>query len=639
MRLSSSTPKAAVVAALLFSFALAFIALPLKTHAQDEGLAAGRSYALVIGNNTYQHIRRLKTAEDDAREVAAVLQDQYGFQTKLLLNANRQQIISAINSYRRELDANANLLIYYAGHGVNDKDIDKAYWLPVDATLDDNSNWISADDITNNIRGIPARHVLIVSDSCYSGTLTRGLEPSISEPVARQKYLQKMMAGKSRTLMASGGNEPVADGGGGNHSIFANALLRGLTQADKRMFTAGELFQGYIQESVAGRAEQTPEYNPLRNSGHDNGDFVFVRVKVGGKTVEVKVSTPASAPPPVSAAAFELSFWDSIKTSTDAEDYREYLAKYPNGQFASIARRRAAKSVVAEAAQPANRPATNPAANTVASNAKSSSALARRIQTRGGMELVLIPAGSFMMGSTNGDADEKPVHRVDINYSFYMGRTEVTQAQWQAVMGTTVQQQRDKADPKYPMRGEGDNNPMYYVSWDEAQAFIQKLNQQDDGYYYRLPSEAEWEYACRAGTTGDYAGDLDAMAWYGDNSGQTRLNSAEIFRTDKENYYKRIKENGNQTHAVGSKVPNSFGLYDMHGNVNEWCADWYHDNYNGAPTDGSAWVSGGEQKCRVLRGGSWVSYSSRLRSAFRVRDVPGGRFYDFGFRVVAVARN
>jgi uncharacterized caspase-like protein len=305
----------------------------------------GRYFALVIGNNAYQHVPRLKTAEDDAREIDALLREHYGFQTKLLLNGTRQQIISAINSYRRELAADANLLIYYAGHGVNDKEIDKAYWLPVDARLDDNSNWISADDITSNIRGIPAKHVLIVSDSCYSGTLTRGLEASLPAPSERQRYLQKMWAGKSRTLMASGGNEPVADGGGGGkHSVFANALLRGLKGMEREQFTASELFSDYVAESVAGRANQTPEYNPLRNSGHESGDFIFTRTGTARRTGTETAATN-SAPAPlrtVDPAAVELSFWESIKSSSDPEDFKAYLSKYPNGVFADLARRRAA---------------------------------------------------------------------------------------------------------------------------------------------------------------------------------------------------------------------------------------------------------------------------------------------------------
>jgi len=323
---------------------LAILSTAIKAQERNLGLNTkqlqiGGYYALVIGNNAYQYIQRLKTAEDDARGVEAVLRTQYGFQTKLMLNATREQIVTAFNSYRRELDPNANLLIYYAGHGVNDKDIDRTYWLPVDARLDNNSNWISADDITSNIRGIPAKHILIVSDSCYSGTLSRGLEANLPVSSERQRYLQKMLAGKSRTLMASGGNEPVADGGGGKHSIFASALLRGLSEMDKGQYTASELFRNFIQESVAGRANQTPEYNPLRNSGHESGDFVFVKITAVVKSTVSVAKDPIATP--FDPAAIELSYWETIKNSTDPADYQAYLVKYPTGLFADIANRRA----------------------------------------------------------------------------------------------------------------------------------------------------------------------------------------------------------------------------------------------------------------------------------------------------------
>lgn len=366
-------------AVLIVSFSCLTLAARAAQDARGVGLGAqqadtGRYFALVIGNNAYQHVQHLKTAEDDAREIDALLRDNYGFQTKLLLNGTRQQIISAINSYRRELTPDSNLLIYYAGHGINDKEIDKAYWLPVDARLDDNSNWISADDITSNIRGIPAKHVLIVSDSCYSGTLTRGLEASLPAPSERQRYLQKMWAGKSRTLMASGGNEPVADGGSGKHSVFAGALLRGLKQMEREQFTAGELFSDYVAESVAGRANQTPEYNPLRNSGHESGDFIFTRNGAGRRPeTAASSSAPATAPATgrtVDPAAVELSFWESIKNSSDPEDFKAYLDKYPNGVFAALARRRAAtKSSPPTGKAPSG---TAPAGNAPAGNAATS---------------------------------------------------------------------------------------------------------------------------------------------------------------------------------------------------------------------------------------------------------------------------
>jgi hypothetical protein len=317
---------------------------------------AGHYYALVIGNNAYTSLPKLKTAEADAREVEKLLRESYGFQTKLLLNATRQKIMAALYAYRRELTPDTNLLIYYAGHGFNEAD--KAYWLPVDATREDNSNWIIADEITTALKLIPAQHVLIVSDSCYSGTLTRGIGEELPRPAEREQFLQRMAAGKSRTLMASGGDEPVADSGGGGHSVFAGALLRGLKEMDKPQFTAAELFYAHVEVSVTGHSEQTPRYDRLRNSGDDSGDFVFVKVKVGDKTVEVTVKAPPAAA--VDPAQQELSFWNSIQNSTDAEDFKDYLARYPKGLYAGLARRRAAALT---SAAPANNTARPPESN------------------------------------------------------------------------------------------------------------------------------------------------------------------------------------------------------------------------------------------------------------------------------------
>jgi len=271
-----------------------------------------------------------------------------------------------------------------------------------------------------------------------------------------------------------------------------------------------------------------------------------------------------------------------------------------------------------------------------------------------GIEMVWIPPGTFTMGPTDAEVQaaydnakcyhaapllewftrEKPRHQVKIREDFFMARNEVTQGQWLAVMSTTVQQQRDKTN-SYEMWGEGDQYPMYYINWNEVQEFIERLNQMSDGYRYRLPTEAEWEYACRAGTTTAFA--------FGDslNSDQANFNGKCLYGGV------GTGVNRGQTTPVGSFQPNAWGLYDMHGNVWEWCQDWYHDSYNGAPTDGSAWLSGGEQKdtncrqpedCRVLRGGAWSHEAYDLRSAARGGRHPGDRGKSYGFRVVAVAR-
>jgi formylglycine-generating enzyme required for sulfatase activity len=245
------------------------------------------------------------------------------------------------------------------------------------------------------------------------------------------------------------------------------------------------------------------------------------------------------------------------------------------------------------------------------------------------MEFVLIRPGRFMMGSISDEST--PVHQVTIKYPFYMGKYEVTQSQWQEVMGNN------------PSNFKRDNLPVERVSWLDAISFVARLNAaSNDGITYRLPSEAEWEYACRAGTTGNFAGiNLDAMAWYANNSGRAGLDVP----SSGPGYYRRLTENGAQTHPVGAKLPNAFGLYDMHGNVWEWCQDWYHETYEGAPTDGSAWVTGDElaSHYRVLRGGSWADRADELTSSWRLNDsgpmmAVNREFGTIGFRVVAIAR-
>jgi formylglycine-generating enzyme required for sulfatase activity len=219
-----------------------------------------------------------------------------------------------------------------------------------------------------------------------------------------------------------------------------------------------------------------------------------------------------------------------------------------------------------------------------------------------GMEFVLIPAGSFTMGSGKSfeDAwgDETPAHRVNISKDFYLGKYEVTQSQWEAVMGGN------------PSKFKGRNNPVEMVSWDDVQEFIKKLNQKEGSNKYRLPTEAEWEYAARAGTTstysfGDDAGALGRYAWYWDNSGET-------------------------THPVGQKEPNGWGLYDMHGNVWEWVRDWYGE-YSGSPVTDPQGPSSGSS--RVYRGGAWFPFAGGCRSAFRFYDTPVTRYSNLGFRL------
>jgi formylglycine-generating enzyme required for sulfatase activity len=218
-----------------------------------------------------------------------------------------------------------------------------------------------------------------------------------------------------------------------------------------------------------------------------------------------------------------------------------------------------------------------------------------------GMDFVEIPPGNFTMGSSSSETTphERPAHPVTISKPFLMAATEVTQAQWKAVFGSN------------PANFEGDELPIEQVSWSDAQEFIREMNAKEDGAHYRLPTEAEWEYACRAGAMGYHYGDLDSIAWFDPNS-------------------------GGATHPVGQKQPNAWGLYDMLGNVYEWCEDW-----KGAYPEGSVTDPGGPStgSFRVIRGGSWMVHANRTKAHFRDFFPPEQHRTDIGFRVVAVAEN
>ncbi len=240
------------------------------------------------------------------------------------------------------------------------------------------------------------------------------------------------------------------------------------------------------------------------------------------------------------------------------------------------------------------------------------------VETAAGLNLkmVYVDGGEFLMGATSeqgseGKSDEQVIRRVKLD-SYYIGECEITQEQWSNVMGTSIYQQRDKANTSWPLYGVGPDYPMYYVSWEEAMAFCQELSRMT-GKTYCLPTEAQWEYAARGGKKSDgckYSGSwsVDAVAWYDGNSGSS-------------------------THPVKTKRANALGLYDMSGNVWEWCSDWY-GSYNVNDTNNPAGPSSGSY--RVDRGGSWYNNAGNCRVSNRNFNSPGIRRYNLGFRVVLI---
>ncbi len=239
------------------------------------GIHFGAYHALVIGNNNYRDLPKLKTAVNDARAVARLLTDDYDFSTKLLIDATRADVIAAMARMRAKLTANDNLLIYYAGHGVVDTITDQGYWLPVDAEEAVPTNWVSNNDITTMLRAIRAKHIMVVADSCYSGTLVRAAPARMKTGRGRAVWVKRMVRKRGRTALVSGGLEPVTDSGSGGHSVFAAAFLAALRE--NRNVIDGQTLYQTIKRPVVLNANQTPQYSDIRLAGHEGGDFVFVR--------------------------------------------------------------------------------------------------------------------------------------------------------------------------------------------------------------------------------------------------------------------------------------------------------------------------------------------------------------------------
>lgn len=251
----------------------------------------GEQVAVLFGNQTYtdSQIDDLKTPLADIKEISQILREQYGFKTEIqfgeitydlvIPNATKNQISSVLNILTKYLKKNDQLIIFYAGHGKFLKEINQAYWLPADAKSDDFGTWYGARELTERLPYMEAQHVLVISDSCFSGAFR---DAGAEEPEElRKKSLDELWKLRSRKVMASGANQPVWDGDSiaSGHSVFARALINGLQKNTSPRFTMRELFQEYIQVRVPGIARQVPQYDPLLTSGHEGGEFLMIQTK------------------------------------------------------------------------------------------------------------------------------------------------------------------------------------------------------------------------------------------------------------------------------------------------------------------------------------------------------------------------
>jgi formylglycine-generating enzyme required for sulfatase activity len=589
-----------------------------------EKLGADRR-AVVIGINDYADARvpDLKFAESDARAVRDLLIDESigGFKpdnVALLLgkDATTKNIKKALYDLRR-VGEDELVVIYFSGHGA--KAGGESFWITQDAELADlGPTALSNAELSRLLSAIPSQRVLTLLDCCYAADTVLNQKAVVSIDDLAQTF-----TGKGRvTIAGAGGGEEAIEVAGLKQGVFTHFLISGLrggadANADG-VVTLDELWR-FIQPKVEEAARQNRGIQkPTQHmeTGQQTDRFLLTLNPAAASRVVTRV-----------AALRKLALDDKLPVELFKEAER-LLASAPTSEVErkrrevyerladektdietaklALAALSAPSPAPAPTPSPVPAPSPSPGPSPSPSPRPQPSASSEYLDLDCGsgvtMRLKLIPAGPFTMGSPtseSGRGNDETQHSVTISQPFYMGVYEVTQAQWQAVMGSN------------PSHFTGDlNRPVEQVSWNDCQAFCQKVSAKT-GKTVRLPTEAEWEYACRAGSTGRYSfGDSDSAlgnyAWYYDNSGNT-------------------------THPVGQKQPNAWGLYDMHGNVWEWCQDWYGPYSSGSVTDPSGPGSG---EYRVLRGGSWYYIPPFCRAAVRRRLTPDNRWNNSGVRVV-----
>jgi len=638
-----------------------------------EYATVGKQIVVLIAIDKYREWMPLKNPVKDAKELKDILSRRYWVDQFIELYdtaATKAEILKLFEKLVNDTSAEDSIFIYYAGHGHLDETSETGYWIPVDAGTDryEQRGWIANSQIRNLIGKMKARHVALISDSCFSGDIlnpSRAATPDITSAYFRDAYSRV-----SRQVLTSGASETVPD-----DSPFTRQLKLALEGNTKPYLDPLMLFS----EVRLGVSGTTPLFGTLRDSGHqDGGSFIFF-LKPGTSTASgssgampVVASAPSAATPTmtvtrnygvlvVSAVSSGTLFLDGkpmgelpagAEARLDSVEVgsRTLEIKYPDGKqesrtvtvkkdgssavvFTYTAPKPLASSTPATPAPPPTPvpvPAPVPAAPPTPSAPSARTPAATAALLAGFMR---IPAGSFQMGSPESEKarfkNEGPQHQVTISREFWMAQYEVTFEEYDAFCAATA---RDKPDDYGYGRG---RVPVIGVSWLDAVEYCnwrsrkEKLepaytisgttvtwNQKADGY--RLPTEAEWEYACRAGTTtATYFGDILTSA-------QSNIDGSIQYNTTEKGVYLK------KPVPVGSYPPNQWKLYDMHGNVLEWCWDYFGDYVAKAFTDPIGPSLGTD---RVRRGGSWYTGGQHARSAYRLGNKPTSKFMYLGFRL------
>jgi formylglycine-generating enzyme required for sulfatase activity len=534
--------------------AMLFFCLPPAGHG-----ASNQRLALVIGNGAYRTLP-LKNPVNDAVDMAGALR-KLGFEVVLRTDVGLKPMEKAIKAFGRDLRRGGVGLFYFAGHGMQVEG--RNYLIPADADIESESDVrfesVDAGRVLGKMEDAGNALNIVILDACRDNPFARSFRSGT-------QGLARMDAPKGSIIAYATAPGSVAADGHGRNGIYTKNLLAHID-------SPGLSIETFFKKVRIGVISETQDRQVPWESSSLTGDFFFSR-KRGLVVQAVEKKTPA---PPLSGRP---SVTPSVKKDAGpkAESRETRLAMGS----------RPGKSVARELTR--HRPEINNAL---------------------GMTFAFVSPGSFTMGSpgteTGREQDERR-HRVTLTRGFFMQTTEVTRTQWEAVMGGHSSDAKDC----------GGDCPVVSVSWNEAQAFIEKLNRLEGAGRYRLPREAEWEYACRAGRATAFSGGgirktgcsrepgLASYGWYCRNA-------------------------GGHPRPVGKKTPNAWGLYDMHGNVGEWCQDRF-GAYPAGPVSDPA--GPGQGACRTFRGGSWADGAGACRSAVRNCQPADFRGNHLGFRLV-----
>jgi formylglycine-generating enzyme required for sulfatase activity len=581
-----------------------FIALILLSL---SSLQAENKTALIIGNGAYSHFPRLTNPKTEAINMKDALKE-IGFEVILVTDGSKEDIYDAIADFEYKLNQNAGIaLFHYGGHGVQARGDN--YLIPVDSNIPDEmrlkSRAIDVSDIVGTMEASKSTTNIIILDACRDNPL-----PAVSRS-GSSRGLAKINAPENSLLIYSAeAGETARDG------IFTPTLLKyikkpGLSLRDIMMDVRRDVMNATGGEQRPGEYSMLIEEvflagtgsNSTRKPGFqvDAASYGSIKLSLAEKgTIYVDGVHMGSLDAGRSATLSDITTGNhQIDIRYDSHSEQRSIQVNENKTAYATFNYKA----------PAEKPQIND-------------------------RMVHVQGGTFQMGST-AISSAKPVHSVTLS-DFYIGKYEVTQGEYKALMG------KSPSDSSY---GIGDNYSVNKVSWNDAVEYCNALSRKEgltpayngsgnnvtcnfNANGYRLPTEAEWEYAARGGRSSKgytYAGsnNIDAVAWYWKNSGDKTLSGDWNLDT--------IEANNGKNHPVGQKQANELGLYDMTGNVGEWCWDWYGTYSSGSQSDPTGTSTGTN---RIKRGGSWSYRVRNIRSAYRIFSDPSSRYYNLGFRVV-----